>query len=163
MKTKNLSIFLTVLLIACSDVDDNPKPDRTQFEILLEKAQQNDAEAQYNLGTMYYYGGGVPQNFATAKAWYEKAAAQGDIRSQNNLGFMYTQGQGGHKDFNTAKFWYEKAAAQEDTDAQYNLGLIYLNGRGIGKDLNTAKKWFKQSCDNGNQQGCDEYRILNPH
>ncbi|WP_409410611.1 hypothetical protein [Escherichia coli] len=40
---------------------------------------------------------------------------------------------------------------------------MYLNGRGIGKDLNTAKKWFKQSCDNGNQQGCDEYRILNPH
>ncbi|MEX0570670.1 tetratricopeptide repeat protein, partial [Acinetobacter baumannii] len=109
------------------------------------------------------YGVVVPLYFATAKAWYEKAAAQGDIRSQNNLGFMYTQGQGGHKDFNTAKFWYEKAAAQEDTDAQYNLGLIYLNGRGIGKDLNTAKKWFKQSCDNGNQQGCDEYRILNPH
>lgn len=60
MKTKNLSIFLTVLLIACSDVDDNPKPDRTQFEILLEKAQQNDAEAQYNLGRMYHYGEDVP-------------------------------------------------------------------------------------------------------
>lgn len=69
MKTKNLSIFLTVLLIACSDVDDNPKPDRTQFEILLEKAQQNDAEAQYNLGRMYHYGEDVPRDFATAKAW----------------------------------------------------------------------------------------------
>ncbi|MBC6802357.1 hypothetical protein CKJ98_01670, partial [Acinetobacter baumannii] len=33
-------------------------------------AAQDHAEAQYNLGTMYYYGGGVPQNFATAKAWY---------------------------------------------------------------------------------------------
>ncbi|MBC6815944.1 sel1 repeat family protein, partial [Acinetobacter towneri] len=109
MKTKNLSIFLTVLLIACSDVDDNPKPDRTQFEILLEKAQQNDAEAQYNLGRMYHYGEDVPRDFATAKAWYEKAAAQGQLDAQVNLGVIYNNGSGVPQNFNTAKAWYEKA------------------------------------------------------
>ena len=123
MKTKNLSIFLTVLLIACSDVDDNPKPDRTQFEILLEKAQQNDAEAQYNLGRMYHYGEDVPRDFATAKAWYEKAAAQGQLDAQVNLGVIYNNGSGVPQNFNTAKAWYEKAAAQGHAEAQYNLGL----------------------------------------
>ena len=142
MKTKNLSIFLTVLLIACSDVDDNPKPDRTQFEILLEKAQQNDAEAQYNLGRMYHYGEDVPRDFATAKAWYEKAAAQGQLDAQVNLGVIYNNGSGVPQNFNTAKAWYEKAAAQGHAEAQYNLGTMYYYGGGVPQNFATAKAWY---------------------
>ncbi|MCH8098520.1 MAG: sel1 repeat family protein [Proteobacteria bacterium] len=37
-------------------------------------AEQGDAEAQFNLGLMYYKGRGVPQDYAEAVKWYRLAA-----------------------------------------------------------------------------------------
>ena len=49
--------------------------------------------AQNNLGIMYAYGRGIPQDYAEALKWYRKAAEQGDARAQTNLGVMYANGQ----------------------------------------------------------------------
>jgi len=40
-------------------------------------ASQGYADAQSNLGFMYYRGTGIPQNRSTAIMWFKKAAAQG--------------------------------------------------------------------------------------
>ncbi len=40
-------------------------------------AKQGVADAQHNLGLMYYYGKGVPQDYAEAMGWWSKAAEQG--------------------------------------------------------------------------------------
>jgi TPR repeat protein len=49
-----------------------------EFKALLQKAEQGDAQAQFNLGVVYAYGlVGVPQDSAQALAWYRKAAEQG--------------------------------------------------------------------------------------
>ncbi|MCP4188930.1 MAG: SEL1-like repeat protein, partial [Gammaproteobacteria bacterium] len=37
-------------------------------------ASREDTKAQYNLGYMYYKGEGVPQDYAEAKKWLDKAA-----------------------------------------------------------------------------------------
>ena len=52
---------------------------------IKEKALQGDAQAQYNLGFMYYKGEGVKQDLSQAKLWYEKAAAQGDAKAKESL------------------------------------------------------------------------------
>ncbi len=39
-------------------------------------AEQGDANAQYNLGSMYYDGQGVPQDYAQAHMWYNLAASR---------------------------------------------------------------------------------------
>ena len=49
-------------------------------------AEQGHADAQFNLGLMYYKGQGVPQDHAEAMKWYRKAAEQGDADAQRNLG-----------------------------------------------------------------------------
>ncbi len=41
-------------------------------------AKQGDANAQNNLGFMYYKGHGVPQDYAEAVKWFRKAAEQGN-------------------------------------------------------------------------------------
>ena len=41
------------------------------------------------LGTMYYYGDGVPQSYADAAAWFRKAADAGNADAMFNLGLMY--------------------------------------------------------------------------
>ena len=75
-------------------------------------AEQGDAEAQFNLGLMYYKGRGVPQDYAEAVKWYRKAAEQGVAEAQYNLGFMYNNGQGIPQDYAEAARWYLKAAEQ---------------------------------------------------
>ena len=63
--------------------------------------------------------------------------------------------------------WYEKAANQEPSAdkasalAQYSLGLMYYEGKGVRQNVNIAKSWFGESCDNGYQDSCDNYRGLN--
>ena len=41
-------------------------------------AQKGNAEAQYNLGVMYFNGQGVARNYRQAAAWYKKVLAQPD-------------------------------------------------------------------------------------
>ena len=89
------------------------------------KAEAGDAEAQFNLGAMYYSGRGVPQNYATAMSWLRKAAQQGNAYAQFFLGLMYDFGRGVPEDDVQAVSWYRKAAQQGHAKAQYNLGLMY--------------------------------------
>ena len=85
-------------------------------------AEQGDANAQYNIGVMYDFGKGVPQDFATARQWYEKAAAQGHPGAQNNLGGLYEFGHGVTQDYVRAYMWYNVAAAHSTGDAQKDVG-----------------------------------------
>ena len=61
-------------------------------------ANQGHAEAQRNLGVMYYQGQGVERDPLTAALWYERAAAQGHSGAQYSLGIMYADGQGVTRD-----------------------------------------------------------------
>ncbi|POY46151.1 tetratricopeptide repeat protein, partial [Avibacterium paragallinarum] len=57
--------------------------------------------------------------------------------------------------------WYQKAAEQGDASAQNNLGIMYRLGKGVKQDDNLAKMWAGKACENGEQNGCDVYRMLN--
>ena len=82
-------------------------------------AEQGNASAQTNLGQMYRYGQGVPQNYKTAVKWYTLASEQGDADAQSNLGWMYNKGQGVRQDYETAVKWYSLAAEQGNADDQW--------------------------------------------
>ncbi|WP_386695458.1 tetratricopeptide repeat protein [Lonepinella sp. MS14435] len=74
---------------------------------------------------------------------------------------MYNNGQGVKQDDRQAVYWYQKAAEQGGAEAQFNLALKYYKGQGVRQDKQLAKELFGQSCDNGYQGGCDNYRKLN--
>ena len=61
---------------------------------LRSKAEQGDAQAQYNLGVLYANGMGVDKDFTKAVELYKKAAEQGYISAQFNLGLCYAFGDG---------------------------------------------------------------------
>jgi uncharacterized protein len=77
-------------------------------------AERGHAGAQYNLGMLYDFRKGVPQDFATARQWYEKAAAQGHAGAQNNLGGLYEFGHGVTRNDVLAYMWYDIAAHSTD-------------------------------------------------
>lgn len=48
-------------------------------------AEQNDPNAEYNLGVLYLEGKGVPQSDEEAMKWLRKSAAQGFPRARELL------------------------------------------------------------------------------
>ena len=87
-------------------------------------AEQGHAGAQRNLGVMYEFGNGVPQDYKTAVNWYELAAVQGHADAQKNLGVMYEFGNGVPQDYKTAVNWYELAAVQGHAFAEGKLAEL---------------------------------------
>ena len=105
-------------------------------------AEQGNANAQFNLGLLYYNGWGVPQVYAKAVKWFRKAAEQGKAKAQSYLGLMYYDGWGVPQDYAEAVKWFRKAAEQGDTGGQYNLGGMYYNGHGVPQDYVQAHMWY---------------------
>ena len=125
-----------------------------------ERANRGDAEAQNNLGLLYDTGQGVPQDYATARGWYEKAAAQGNSSAQQNLGLLYYMGNGVPQHYTVARQWWEKAAAQGNANAQTTLGLLYANGQGVLQDYAKAQQWWKQAAAQGNEWAQNNLGLL---
>lgn len=62
-------------------------------------AEQGNADAQFNLGLMYFNGTGVPQDDQLALKWFRLSADQGDAFAQFALGNMYYMGRGVTRNF----------------------------------------------------------------
>jgi putative SOS response-associated peptidase YedK len=116
-------------------------------------ADQGDGIAQNNLGSLYYNGGGVRQDYAEAAKWYRKAADQGFAIAEYNLGSLYAYGEGVKQDYAEAAKWYRKAANWGNADAQTNLGVLYANGDGVPKDHIAAYMWFNLAAAQGDAGG----------
>ena len=54
--------------------------------------RRGDADAMRNLGVLYEDGHGVPQDYAKAFEWYERAATTDDANAMNSLGVLYENG-----------------------------------------------------------------------
>jgi hypothetical protein len=112
-------------------------------------AAQGSPWAQTQLGQLYANGRGVPQDYATARGWYEKSAAQGHAGAQTQLGQLYADGRGVPRDYKKARQWWEQAALQGNAQAQFNLGQLYANGRGMAQDYTTARGWYEKAAVQG--------------
>ena len=106
-------------------------------------AEKGDAEAQYQLGTLYAEGKGVEQNDATAMTWFQRSAEQGNAHAQYDVGASYAAGLGVAKNEAEAAKWFRRAADQGMPFAQLNLGLLYAGGHGLPQDNVEAMKWLE--------------------
>jgi len=82
------------------------------LKIFKPLAEQGSAAAQFNLGNMYLYGEGVPQDYADAVKWYRIAAEQGDAEAQAMLGIMYLNGEGVPQDNVQALKWFNLSGSR---------------------------------------------------
>ncbi len=120
-------IWLWENQVTDSNFDDTDDED---VECLRNEAEQGDAEAQFELGQMYYIGNGVEEDDEKAVFWYRKAAEQSNMEAQYWLGKMYELGSGVKQDDEQAVFWYRKSAEQGHGEAQealIGLGVAWLN------------------------------------
>jgi hypothetical protein len=127
-------------------VESNP-----EFNILQQKAEQGDKEAQALLGGMYYYGKGVTKDYKKAFVWSTKGANQGVAMAQALLGGMYYYGKGVTKDYKKAFVWSTKGANQGVAMAQALLGLMYFHEQGVTRNYVEAYKWFNIAASQGQE------------
>lgn len=100
------------------------------------------ANAQYNMGTLYFNGEGFPKDYAKAYQWFEQAAQRDNKYAEFQLALMHYTGQGVSRNAQREIYWYKKAAAQGLAPAQYNLGVIYTNGEEVPPDYVQAYAWM---------------------
>ncbi len=115
-------------------------------------ADQDIANAKYNLGVLYHQGLGVRTNLKEAIYWYEGAADLAHPEAQYNLGIAYIEGIGVPYLPAKAAQYFENAAKSNITEAAYNLGLIYENGLLGEARPDEALMWYKQAADKGSPE-----------
>jgi TPR repeat protein len=115
-------------------------------------ADLGNADAQYWLGNMYYFGEGVLEDSKEAAKWFQKAADLGNSDAQYRLGDMYYLGEGVLEDSKEAAKWFQKAAEAGDADrlarerlARERLGEMYRDGEGVPQDNVLSYFWFSLS------------------
>ncbi len=109
-------------------------------------AEENDPEAQYDLGWRYYY---ISEDYEKALESFTKSAEQGHAEAQNYLGVMYENGEGVLPDYKQAIHSYTKSAEQGHASAQYNLGRMYYYGKGVPQDDKQAVHWHTEAAKQG--------------
>lgn len=128
------------------------------FDEVQKKAQGGDAEAQYNLGVMYYNGSGVTKDHKQAAKWYKEAADQGLAKAQVNLGELCRYGLGAPRSYVTAVEWYEKAANQGHLPGMYHLGWMYYYGMGASNKEAQGIALFEKAAAQGHR--ASQYMLI---
>ena len=110
-------------------------------EIWEPLADKGDAEAQFNMGSLYYNGRAVKKDHEKAMEWWRKAAAQGNADAMYQIGVAYYDGNPVKQDGAEAIKWLRKAAERGDSIAQMNLSQFYEAGEIVPRDYTEAYFW----------------------
>lgn len=103
--------------------------------------------AYHNLGKLYFYGTGVPQDYNKAFELFSHAYANGNTQGIYFLGKCYFMGWGTPQDYTKAREFLEKVD-WENSDAFYMLGYIYGRGLGVAEDIPKAVMYLKKANKN---------------
>lgn len=120
--------------IFCQEVLDRPQ------EATHEKG---DPRAEFNIGSRYERGKGIPQSYDKAAEWYTKSALQGNSNALLNLGVLFARGLGVTQSFKLAEEVLTMASDNGNVEAKWNLGLLYDGGVIIDYTNQKAQKLFK--------------------
>jgi localization factor PodJL len=112
-------------------------------------ALSGDAAADYEVGTRFSDGHGVPRSDESAALWFERAAKQGLAPAQFRLGGFYEKGIGVKKDLVAARDLYLAAAGKGNGKAMHNLAVLYAEGIDGPADYANAAHWFREAADHG--------------
>ncbi len=116
---------------------------------LRDAAAKGAPQAQFEVAARFAEGKGVPQDFAQAATWYQRAAAQGLATAQYRLATLYERGLGVAADPARARVWYSRAAEQGNLRAMHNLAVLSAGQPGGRPDYPSAVQWFAEAASRG--------------
>ena len=123
---------------------------------LLRAADNNNADAQYDLGWRLAAGwkDDSVEDIVEMIYWFERATFNGSTDAYANLAILY------EKDFRDVLAEMTVAANNGNAMAAFNLGWINARGllspEGLMQDMNVAKGWFEKSAELGFKDAIEE-------
>jgi|GEM_PF-1870487 len=119
-------------------------PSRKSLIKTFMDANNNDANAQFDLGKLLFNSIETKKNHKQAINWWKKAAEQDNSSAIYRLGCAY-EFIDIPRNYSQALIYYRKAAEKGFKKAQESLGRLYEYGLGVPKDYATAEYWYKQA------------------
>lgn len=116
--------------------------DKLKLPDLQSRADKGDLAAQFELGSRYNYGRGLPKNTREALRWLRRAALAGQIDAMRLLAVKLYGGFDVLVDFDEAFRWARALADKGDRQGQMVLANMYGNGEGCARDLVSAYAWY---------------------
>jgi len=143
-----ISRFTSVLMLATLMLVNTATAEplsTAELQKIIEKANNDDIQAQADLANRYHVGDGITQDISKAAFWYEKLANSGVAQAQLTLGLIYIKGEGIKQDNAQALHWLNLAAEQLSETAQYLIGVAHAEGHGTEIDKVKAYMWYEIS------------------
>ena len=119
--------------------------DKLSTNELINKAEQNDKNAQFKLGIRYADGRKAKKDNDKATHWLKKAAKQNHIPALTKLGMIDLD----IGNFDSAFKWFNEAAQKNDPHAQAFLGTFYEKGIGVPANSELAFTWYEKAATQG--------------
>lgn len=159
-----LILLLAVLAVFLHASHASTVPNEASISGLIKRAQDGDAQSQYELFAAYRSGTGVERNVEQAKLWLFRASENGHPEAQFWAGYVLFFAQGFPRDVDSGVHWFTLSAEQGNMHAQKMLGQIY-NGwryRFHKSDPAKAEYWYTRAAEQGDVQsifiiGCKHY------
>jgi len=102
----------------------------------VKRAELDDPEAIYNLGSFHYQGKyDCPQNSNKALELWHRAGELGNAGSYYSMGSVYNHGRGVVRDEKKAIHYWKLAAMGGDAMARFNLGATEQNKGNVGRAM----------------------------
>ena len=131
--------------------DSYPLEERDKAAEQLEQlAEDDDAYAQYIIGTAYRDGGLLIPDTVKAQKLLECAAEQDLDVAQYALGKLYLSDDADIHDPAKGIYWLKRSADNGNDYAAYRLGKEYLSGKNVSKDTSAAAEYLRQAANDGN-------------
>ena len=140
---------------------------KDSLNAIMELAKGGDASAMNEVGTWYYTGKHVKQDYEQAYSWWKKSALKKNIRGIANLGLCYQLGHGVEKDSVNAVRLYVKSISegnaallnQRKENAEKSAfdamltGTCYETGTSVKKDYAQAAEYYALAAKKGSVDG----------
>jgi TPR repeat protein len=117
--------------IALAHENETLKPIKKDFKqclnyLKLAIEKDDNPIAENHLGSLYYTGKIVKENFKLSTEHFERAAKQGNLDAMNNIGICYELGHGVAKSIDKAVEYYKTASEKNHPQAIANHGILLI-------------------------------------
>ena len=117
----------------------------TAIELYTQAANKGLAEAQFQLGKIYYLGENGAKDYTTAAMWFKRAARQRYAKAEYGLATCYMNGDGLPVNYDQALMYMKASALRGYVPAQRKLAELYQKGVLVEADSVEAKRWLDMS------------------
>lgn len=139
---KKSKLPLAIYLLGKRKLPTNPEMGVTLIHSAAEKGL---AEAEHELGLLYFHGTYIEKDLNTAAIYLLRARQQGYIPAYNNLACLYLFGIGVDQSLSRATTLFKISADAGSRAGCYNLGFCYAMGWGIPESLQVGWDYYEKS------------------